>query len=60
VRSFRLASPHDADAVIAQFVAAPGPALLHAHCHPTENVWPMIPAGQTIDEMMDGKAEATA
>jgi acetolactate synthase-1/2/3 large subunit len=60
VRSFRLASPHDADAVIAQFVAARGPALLHAHCHPTENVWPMIPAGQTIDEMMDGKAEATA
>ncbi len=60
VRAFTLASPDDADATLAAFVAAPGPALLHVHCHKTENVWPMIPAGQTIDEMMVGKTEATA
>ena len=33
-----------------------GPALLHCACHPTENVWPMIPAGMTVDELMEARA----
>ena len=35
---------------------ARGPALLHCACHPTENVWPMIPAGMTVDDLMEAKA----
>jgi acetolactate synthase I/II/III large subunit len=56
VRAFSLASPDDADATLAQFIDARGPALLHCHCHPTENVWPMIPAGQTVDDVLEAKA----
>jgi acetolactate synthase-1/2/3 large subunit len=56
VQAFRLRDPADADATIAKFIAARGPALLHCACHPTENVWPMIPAGMTVDELMEAKA----
>ncbi|GAC1578774.1 MAG: acetolactate synthase 2 catalytic subunit [Candidatus Elarobacter sp.] len=56
IAAYRLASPRDADDVIARFVAARGPALLHAACHPTENVWPMIPAGMTVDDLMETRA----
>ena len=48
IEAFFVNDPHDADDVIARFVAHRGPALLHAACHPTENVWPMIPAGLTV------------
>ncbi len=56
VRAFSLSAPEDADAALARFFAARGPALLHCHCHPTENVWPMIPAGQTVDDVMEARA----
>ncbi|HTJ28746.1 MAG TPA: biosynthetic-type acetolactate synthase large subunit [Candidatus Limnocylindria bacterium] len=56
IPAFRLRSPDEADATIAKFIAARGPALLHCACHPTENVWPMIPAGMTVDELMEAKA----
>ncbi len=56
IRSYSLDDPNTADDVLARFIATPGPALLHCHCHPTENVWPIIPAGQTIDEVMEAKA----
>lgn len=51
-----VASSGAADEAIARFVGAPGPALLHCACHPTENVWPMIPAGMTTDDLMEAKA----
>jgi len=56
IASYTLDDPAVADTTIARFIDAPGPALLHCACHPTENVWPMIPAGQTIDELMEAKA----
>jgi acetolactate synthase-1/2/3 large subunit len=56
IDAYTLDDPARADATLAEFIAAPGPALLHCACHPTENVWPMIPAGQTIDELMEAKA----
>jgi acetolactate synthase-1/2/3 large subunit len=56
IAAYRLASPDHADDVIARFIAARGPALLHAACHPTENVWPMIPAGMTVDDLMEARA----
>ena len=48
--------PSHADDAIARFVASRGPALLHCACHPTENVWPMIPAGMTVDDLMEARA----
>jgi acetolactate synthase I/II/III large subunit len=56
IEAFFVNDPHDADDVIARFVAHRGPALLHAACHPTENVWPMIPAGMTVDDLMEARA----
>jgi acetolactate synthase I/II/III large subunit len=56
IEAFFVNDPHDADDVIARFVAHQGPALLHAACHPTENVWPMIPAGMTVDDLMEARA----
>ena len=56
IEAFGLESPVGADDVIARFVAARGPALLHCACHPTENVWPMIPAGMTVDDLMEARA----
>ncbi|HTD34348.1 MAG TPA: biosynthetic-type acetolactate synthase large subunit [Candidatus Elarobacter sp.] len=56
VEAYSATSPGDADAAIARFVASHGPALLHCACHPTENVWPMIPAGMTVDDLMEARA----
>ena len=56
IEAFALESPDGADDVIARFVASHGPALLHCACHPTENVWPMIPAGMTVDDLMEARA----
>jgi acetolactate synthase-1/2/3 large subunit len=56
IAAYPLTSPADADDTIARFVAARGPALLHCACHPTENVWPMIPAGMTVDDLMEARA----
>jgi acetolactate synthase-1/2/3 large subunit len=55
IAAFSVCDPAQADATIAAFVAHQGPALLHAACHPTENVWPMIPAGMTVDDLMEAR-----
>jgi acetolactate synthase I/II/III large subunit len=56
IEAFEVGSPASADDVIERFVSACGPALLHCACHPTENVWPMIPAGMTVDDLMEARA----
>ena len=55
IEAHRLESPADADHLIERFIASRGPALLHCACHPTENVWPMIPAGMSVDELMEAR-----
>jgi acetolactate synthase I/II/III large subunit len=32
---------------------ARGPMLLHCACYPHENVWPIIPAGKSLDDLME-------
>jgi acetolactate synthase-1/2/3 large subunit len=56
IDAFAVTAPSHAGDVIARFVASRGPALLHCACHPTENVWPMIPAGMTVDDLMEARA----
>jgi acetolactate synthase-1/2/3 large subunit len=56
IEAYRLDSPADADDMIERFIASRGPALLHCACHPTENVWPMIPAGMSVDDLMEARS----
>jgi acetolactate synthase-1/2/3 large subunit len=56
IDAYAVTAPAHAQDVIARFVASRGPALLHCACHPTENVWPMIPAGMTVDDLMEARA----
>ncbi|HEV3088194.1 MAG TPA: biosynthetic-type acetolactate synthase large subunit [Candidatus Elarobacter sp.] len=56
IDAYAISEPSGADETIARFVASRGPALLHCACHPTENVWPMIPAGMTVDDLMEARA----
>jgi acetolactate synthase-1/2/3 large subunit len=56
IDAYAISAPDHAESVIARFVASRGPALLHCACHPTENVWPMIPAGMTVDDLMEARA----
>ncbi len=41
-----------------RFINSDGPALLHCACFPHENCWPMIPAGGTAADVLEGNPEA--
>ena len=43
------------DDAIAEMLAHDGPVVLHVHVEPTENVFPMVPAGQSLQNMDLGK-----
>jgi acetolactate synthase-1/2/3 large subunit len=43
------------DDAIVRMLASNGPALLHCACYPGENVWPLIPAGTSVGEMMEAR-----
>ncbi len=56
IRSEMVEEPDGLDAAIGRLIAIPGPALLHCACYPAENVWPMIPGGGSIDDVMFARA----
>ena len=60
IRSETVDAPGELDAAIARLIAIPGPALLHCACYPAENVWPMIPGGGSIDDVMTGRTPVPA
>jgi len=43
------------DDAIAEMLAHDGPVVLHVHVEPEENVFPMVPAGQSLQNMDLGK-----
>src|SRR5579872_1104346 len=43
----------DLDTALDELFASDGAMLLHAACYPHENVWPMIPAGAALDELIE-------
>jgi acetolactate synthase I/II/III large subunit len=45
-------SPHELRSAIEEAVNEPGPYLLNIRVTPTENVYPMVPAGGAINEMV--------
>jgi acetolactate synthase-1/2/3 large subunit len=55
IESFRINGPEDAAATLDAFLAYNGPALLHASCYPDELVWPMIPSGGVVEDLMESK-----
>ncbi len=48
------------DGALQRFLAEDGPALLHCACYPGENVWPLIPAGTSVEEMLDERPADSA
>jgi len=38
---------------LARLLRTPRPVLLHCACYPHENVWPIIPAGKGVDDLME-------
>ena len=50
-------SPHQLASVLREVVDEPGPYLLNVKVTPYENVYPMVPAGGAINEMVLGPAQ---
>ncbi|HSB36668.1 MAG TPA: biosynthetic-type acetolactate synthase large subunit [Thermoanaerobaculia bacterium] len=51
--AFTASRPDELDAAYERALAVTeGPALVHVHCEPLENCYPMWPAGQSIDAMI--------
>jgi acetolactate synthase-1/2/3 large subunit len=44
--------PSELDAALKEAVEEPGPYLLNVHVTPEENVFPMVPAGGAVNEMI--------
>lgn len=43
------------DAAIEKIMMEEGPMLVHVHIDPKENVWPLVPPGQSNSQMMEAK-----
>jgi acetolactate synthase-1/2/3 large subunit len=54
---FRLTKADDLPKVMEQFLAHDGPAILDALVEKHEHVYPMMPAGKTVDDMVLGPKE---
>jgi acetolactate synthase-1/2/3 large subunit len=56
IASFRIDGPGDVASILPSFLEFSGPALLHVSCYPEELVWPMIPSGGVVEDLMESKA----
>lgn len=53
IPGFNIKRPADVSRVLKKaFEITDGPVLIHAECLKTDNVFPMIPAGATLEEML--------
>ena len=53
IPGFNIKRPADVQRVLKKaFEITDGPVLIHAECLKTDNVFPMIPAGATLEEML--------
>ena len=52
--------PQDLAKALDEAVAEPGPYLLNVKVSPSENVYPMVPAGGAINEMVLGPPQPVA
>ena len=53
IKAFNIKRPADVGRVIEQALAYnEGPCVIHAECVKTDNVFPMIPAGAALEDML--------
>ena len=52
IKGFSAEGPSDVEKVITEALAHPGPALMNFRCDPDALVYPMVPAGKAIHEML--------
>ena len=58
--AFRVTKLEDLPRIMREFLAHEGPAVLEALVEKHEHVYPMVPAGKSVDEMVLGKPEVPA
>ncbi|MFW6060825.1 MAG: biosynthetic-type acetolactate synthase large subunit [Phycisphaeraceae bacterium] len=56
-KGFRVTKEADLAETMAQFLAHEGPAVMDALVEKNEHVYPMLPAGKTVDDMVLGPVE---
>jgi acetolactate synthase I/II/III large subunit len=54
IEAFRTDRPGEVASVLEQGLAVDGPALMEFITAPEENVYPMVPAGRPLDEILEG------
>jgi acetolactate synthase-1/2/3 large subunit len=54
IDAFRITRREEVSAGLARLLAAPGPCLAHVLIDPKENVWPLVPPGNSNADMMHG------
>ena len=60
IKGRTIENPHELAPALRAAVDEPGPYLLNIRVSPTENVYPMVPAGSAINEMVLGPPQAVA
>jgi acetolactate synthase-1/2/3 large subunit len=53
IPGFRATKPSDVDKVLSQGLETEGPTLMEFAVAPEENVYPMVPAGKSLDQAME-------
>ena len=53
IRAFRTSKVEDMEATLKKGLAVKGPALMEFMVAKEENVFPMVPAGKPIDQMVE-------
>ncbi|MFH1572026.1 MAG: biosynthetic-type acetolactate synthase large subunit [Gemmatimonadota bacterium] len=52
IQGFPLKRTADIDKILTRMLNTDGPCVVHAHCEKEDNVFPMIPAGAAVHEML--------
>lgn len=55
VKGFRAVKPTEVDSVLEEGLKVEGPALMEFMVRKVENVYPMVPAGKSINEILSGE-----
>jgi acetolactate synthase-1/2/3 large subunit len=53
VTSFRISNPEEVESTIEEALSQSGPVLVHCKVAKEDNVYPMVPAGHALDQVMD-------
>ena len=53
IESFRVTKPDEVRPTLEKALAIPGPVVIDCHVEKEENVFPMIPAGGTVNDTID-------